>query len=62
MPEGPTVETWMLALVPSWMFKPVGRTTLGRHNVPLPVSFSGSGLREMLKLVTLLPRPRLKKT
>ena len=61
VPPWPTVTTWMLAFVPSGKSKPLGRSTSGKHNVPLPVSFRGWGVKEMLKLVAFDPRPRLMK-
>jgi hypothetical protein len=59
-PDWPEVTTWMLALVPSAM--PLGRARVGRQKVPLPVTLRKLGVSEMLKLVTLSPRPRLMKT
>lgn len=59
-PDVPEVTNWSVAFVPS--AKPAGSDRLGRQKVPLPVTLRSCGVREMLKLVTFSPSPRLTKT
>lgn len=59
-PPAPDVTTCSDASVPSAMSLGHGRSE--RHSVPLPVELVRSGVRLILKLVALAPRPRLTKT
>lgn len=61
-PLSPVVTTWILALVPSEIGRPAGKATVGKHKVPLPVSFKNGFVREMLKARESVPIPRLMKT
>lgn len=40
VPSGLIVETWMLALLPSWNGNPAGRESCGRQSVPFPISLT----------------------
>lgn len=50
LPLSLIVTTWILAFVPSVIFRLAGIVTVGRQRVPLPVSFRKGLVNEMLKL------------